>query len=88
MYVPVKLPRKSPSTVSSHLLIDKSSLVQREQLRGVYVVNENQQAVLRRLRLGKTYGQQVEVLSGLKENERIIVNANGKLYNGRKATIE
>ena len=88
MYVTVRLPRKTPSTVSCHLLIDQRALIQREQLQGVYVVNENQQAVLRWLRLGKTYGQQVEVLSGLNENERIIVNAKGKLYNGRKVTIQ
>ena len=88
MYVSVRLPRKSPSTVSNHLLIDQSSLIHREQLHGVYVVNENQQAILRWLRLGKTYGQQVEVLSGLKENERIIVNAKGNLYNGRKVIIK
>ena len=88
MYVTVRLPRKSQDTVSNLLLIDQSALIQREQLQGVYIVNDNQQAVLRWLRLGKTYGQQIQVLSGLKENERIIINAQGKLYNGRKVTLK
>ena len=88
MYVGVKLPRASATSSTARLLIDSQSLVEREQLRGVYVVNEDQQAVLRWLRLGKTYGNQVEVLSGLSPNERIVKHAQGKLYNGRKVVIE
>jgi len=40
------------------------------------------------LRLGKTYGDQVEVLSGLNSEEEYIVSAEGKLYNGVKVTIQ
>ncbi|MFK5983296.1 MAG: efflux RND transporter periplasmic adaptor subunit, partial [Flavobacteriaceae bacterium] len=39
-------------------------------------------------RLGKTYGDQVEVLSGLNSEEEYIVSAEGKLYNGVKVSIK
>jgi hypothetical protein len=40
--------------------------------------------VLRWLRLGRTFGDQVEVLSGLNSDEAYIVSAEGKLFNGAK----
>jgi hypothetical protein len=36
----------------------------------------------------KTFGNQVEVLSGLSANEQYIVSAEGKLYNGAKVSIQ
>ena len=69
-----------------HIWIDKSSLVKREQLRGVYVVNEGR-AQLRWVRTGKEDGQNVEVLSGLKDSESVIRKSDGKLFNGRKVTV-
>jgi hypothetical protein len=38
--------------------------------------------------LGKTYGDKVEVLSGLEKNESFIVRAEGKLYNGIPVSIK
>jgi hypothetical protein len=43
---------------------------------------------LRWLRLGKTYGNEVEVLAGLSANEPYILNADGKLYNGALVKID
>ena len=87
MYANVSLPGKDISNGKSTLWIDRQSLVVREQLKGVYVVNADHKAVLHWLRLGKRIGNQVEVLSGLKGNERIIHKANGKLYNGRNVSV-
>jgi hypothetical protein len=36
------------------------------------------------LRLGRTFDNQVEVLSGLSADETYIISADGKLYNGVK----
>jgi hypothetical protein len=36
----------------------------------------------------KTFGNQVEVLSGLSANEQYIVSAEGKLYNGAKVSVQ
>ena len=44
--------------------------------------------MLRWLRLGRVYGNSVEVLSGLNADESYIVSAEGKLFNGAKITIQ
>lgn len=87
MYVGVHIPLMHCTTSASRIFIDKSSLVTREQLKGVYVVNENEQAVLRWLQVGRTEGNLIEVLSGLNNEEQVIRHVNGHLYNGRKVSI-
>jgi hypothetical protein len=39
------------------------------------------------LRIGKTFGDQVEILSGLSAEEQYIVSAEGKLFNGAKIQL-
>lgn len=58
------------------------ALVHSGQLSGVYVVSPEHKALLRWLRLGKTTGNQTEVLSGLASGETYVVSASEKLYNG------
>jgi hypothetical protein len=43
---------------------------------------------LRWLRLGRSYGNQVEVLSGLSADESYIISADGKLFNGVKVRVQ
>jgi hypothetical protein len=38
--------------------------------------------ILRWLRTGENFGNQIEVLSGLSADERYIASAEGKLFNG------
>jgi len=66
------------------LLIDKSVVIEKGQLRGVYTVNQQQEAMLRWIRLGKEYGDKIEVLSGLIEEEKLIVSSTSKLIDGVK----
>ncbi|MFT4072639.1 MAG: efflux RND transporter periplasmic adaptor subunit [Dysgonamonadaceae bacterium] len=87
MYVNIFLPNKTKEPVSSKMMLDKNSIVYREQLTGVYVVDDQNQANLHWIRLGKTTGNQVEVLSGLSRNEKIISKADRKLYNGIKVSV-
>ena|SRR5690606_12118060 len=89
MYVNVVFPIEGqPGTKgSTTVLVPKSALIDQGQLKGIYTVNENNTAILRWLRLGKAYGEQVEVLSGLSIGERFIIGADGKLYNGAKVSI-
>ena len=65
-------------------MIPKSALVEKGQLTGVYTISSNNTAVLRWVKIGKDFGDQVEVLSGLTAKEPYIVSAQGKLYNGAK----
>ncbi len=70
---------------SSLVLIPTEAIVKNGQLSGVYTVSESNTALLRWLRLGRTYGNNVEVLSGLNADESYIVSAEGKLFNGAKS---
>ena len=66
------------------LLIDRSILIERGQLRGVYTINQQQEAMLRWIQLGRDYGEKVEVLAGLAEGEELIVSSDLKLSDGDK----
>lgn len=87
MYTSVKFPSKRKSSTNT-VLIPTEVIVKNGQLSGVYTVSQNQTAILRWLRLGKTYGDKVEVLSGLNSEEQYIVSAEGKLYNGVNVSIQ
>jgi RND family efflux transporter MFP subunit len=87
MFTTVQFPieRKAKSTM---VLIPTEAIVTNGQLSGVYTVSQSNTAMLRWLRLGRTYGNQVEVLSGLNADEAYIVSAEGKLFNGAKISIQ
>lgn len=87
MFSTVQFPVEK-SASSSMVLIPAEALVKNGQLSGVYTVSQTNTALLRWLRLGRTYGNQVEVLSGLSASESYILSAEGKLYNGAKITIQ
>ena len=88
MFATVHFPVEKTVTTSSMIMIPTSSIVINGSLKGIYTVSEQNTAILRWLRLGKTYGENVEVLSGLNEEEQYIVHAEGKLFNGAKVTIQ
>ena len=92
MFVNVQFPVEKSKTVSTNssdrVLIPTAALVKQGQLTGIYTVGSNNVAILRWLRIGKTFGDQVEVLSGLTANEAYIVSADGKLFNGAKVSVQ
>jgi RND family efflux transporter MFP subunit len=73
---------------SSLVLISLDAIVKNGQLSGVYTVSQSNTAMLRWLRLGRIYGNQVEVLSGLNSDESYIVSSETKLFNGAKVSIQ
>ena len=83
MYATVQFP-VSRKTTSSAIMIPVEAIVKNGQLSGIYTVSQSNTALLRWLRLGRTFGDQVEVLSGLSADEQYIVSAEGKLFNGAK----
>ncbi len=87
MYATVQFPT-AKKTGANRVLIPIDALVHNGQLSGVYTVSESSTALLRWLRLGRTYGDSVEVLSGLSSEEQYIVSAEGKLFNGAKISIQ
>jgi RND family efflux transporter MFP subunit len=93
MFVNVQFPiTNKPQTTttkqSDKVLVPESALVKQGQLVGIYTIGNKNTAILRWLRIGKSFGNQVEVLSGLSANEQYIVSAEGKLYNGAKVSVQ
>ena len=90
MFATVQFPLEKSETQKSDtkILVPQDALVYKGQLTGIYTVSQQNTAVLRWLRTGRTFGNQVEVLSGLSTDESYIVSSEGKLYNGAKLNIQ
>lgn len=93
MFVNVQFPlanqSKSEATVKTDkVMVPESALVKQGQLTGIYTIANGKTAILRWIRTGKSFGNQVEVLSGLSANEQYIVSAEGKLYNGSNVSVQ
>lgn len=88
-HVSIKTPEKHSLTISREtILVPLESIVRKNELTGIYTIGNNNTALLRWVRLGKNYGNQVAVLSGLKAQDQFIVHAEGKLYNGAPVTTQ
>jgi membrane fusion protein, multidrug efflux system len=66
------------------LLIPRTAVVERGQLQGVYVLDQNKIANLRYVTLGKPCGTQVEVLAGLQAGESLISDPGSRELSGKK----
>jgi RND family efflux transporter MFP subunit len=66
------------------LLIPRTAIVERGQLQGIYVLDQNRIAGLRYVALGKPLAQQVEVLAGLQAGEMLIADPGIRELSGRK----
>lgn len=61
--------------VSRTLMVPKAALIERGELAGLFVVEQDQVARLRWVKLGRPLGQGIEVLSGVSAGERILADA-------------
>jgi multidrug efflux pump subunit AcrA (membrane-fusion protein) len=68
------------------LLIPASSVVKEGQLQGVYVV-DGDRVRLRWVRLGKVFGDRVEVISGLSAGDEIVTGGFAGLRDGQKVEV-
>ena len=59
---------------AERMLVPRSAVVQRSEMRGVYVVAPDGRVSLRQVRLGHARGEQVEVLAGLADGERVALD--------------
>lgn len=66
------------------LLIPKAAVVEHGQLQGAYVIDPDGEARLCYLTLGKATGQQIEVLSGIREGERLIAAPGDREWAGKQ----
>jgi RND family efflux transporter MFP subunit len=92
MFVNVQFPlvskKQTTTTTTNKVVVPESALIHQGQLTGIYTIGNKDVAILRWLRIGKTFGNKVEVLSGLSANEQYILSAEGKLFNGAKVKID
>ena len=56
------------------ILIPTQAVVRRAELTGVYVLDAENRALLRQVRLGRASGDQVEVLAGVSAGERVVTD--------------
>jgi RND family efflux transporter MFP subunit len=66
------------------LLIPRSAVVQRGQLQGVFVLDQNKVANLRYVSLGKSSESEIQVLSGLQGGERFVANPGERDLNSKR----
>ena len=64
------------------LLVPQRAVVHEGQLTGVFVVGQDGIARFRLVRTGKTYGDQVEIISGLPEGQRFVSDVPVRLKDG------
>ena len=66
------------------ILIPQKAVTQRGQLTGVFVVDVAGVARLRLIKTGKSYGENVEALTGLSDGERVVVDGVANVKDGVK----
>jgi RND family efflux transporter MFP subunit len=76
-----------PKGMREALLVPSVAVVSEGQLRGVYV-HSGGKARLRWVRLGRTWGERVEVLSGLDAGTPVIVSGLDQLRDGRPVEVK
>ena len=64
----------SACSSAAALSVPLAAVVRRAELTGVYVLDAAGQPLLRQVRLGRTEGSTVEVLSGLMPGERVVTD--------------
>jgi RND family efflux transporter MFP subunit len=83
MFANVNIPVTDNRQIKNDMvLISASAVVRHDELTGVYSISAENTALLRWIRLGKTYGDKVEVISGLSKDEKFISSSESRLYNG------
>lgn len=82
MFGRIELPRGTREVI----MIPVNSLVRRGQLESVYVVDVHNQAALRWIKTGSVRDNQIEIVSGLMDGDRIITSHLQQLKDGQAIT--
>jgi hypothetical protein len=66
------------------IALAQTAIVHRGQLHGVYAVDAQGIAHLRMVTLGRSLGDKMEILSGISEGERVVMDAASRELDGKK----
>ena len=88
--VPADLELTPGNFVTVHVVIDRKPAViipatamhDRAGMTGVFVLDDEDRARFRVVRLGQERGDEVVVLAGLEDGDRVVISAEGRLANG------
>lgn len=69
------------------ITVPQSVIIRRGQLDGLFIMGDRGTAILRWIRTGKSVGEEVEVLSGLRDGEKVILGDNVQLKDGQKVEV-
>jgi multidrug efflux system membrane fusion protein len=73
-----------PIGEAKRLAVLSSAVVEHGQLQGVFVVSAEGKVEYRLVKTGKTFGNRVEILSGLAQGEKVAVSATDRLRDGAR----
>ncbi len=77
-----------PLGVEKRLTIARAALVERGELEGVYVVAADGSVEYRLIKTGQTFGDRLEILSGLADGDRIATSQISRLSDGARVEAE
>ena len=63
-----------PAAGEQHVQLPAMAVVRRAEMTGVYVLDAQGRPLLRQVRLGRRSGEQVEVLSGLRQGDKVAID--------------
>lgn len=66
------------------LTVPRAAVIERGELEGIFVVNAQGSVEYRLVKTGKNFGERVEIVSGLAENERVATTQLDKLRDGAR----
>jgi multidrug efflux pump subunit AcrA (membrane-fusion protein) len=66
------------------LLVPQTAIVQRGQLQGVFLLDQNKVAALHYITLGKTTQKQIEVLAGLQAGDWLVATPGTLEFDGKR----
>jgi multidrug efflux pump subunit AcrA (membrane-fusion protein) len=73
--------------VKQALLVPTEAVIERGQLTGVFVPDEQGWIKFRLVKTGKLYGGNIEILSGLSAGERVVVKGAERIAEGSRVAL-
>lgn len=77
-----------PISKNKGILIPAEAIHEEGGIANVYIAKANNRASMRIIKTGKTIGNDIEILTGLKPGENVIINQNRTLYDDALIKIE